>query len=178
MSHRNLVFDASALIFAKPILPYVKKEYEIKISQLVGEESGILAGVSIVPMSDVDKDFVYSLLRSNSGKESAVSYRRGRRVRNAGEAEALAIAKRLNTPIVLHDKLACTWAKSYRISLIELVDLPEQLRLVPQEDLIIFYGNLCKQRSSQKACTKYSELSSKQSPIHKKQRSNDSHLRV
>lgn len=151
-------------------MPYVKKEYEIKISPLVGDESGVLAGVSIVPLDDTDKDFVYILLKNNSGKEYAINYKKGRKVRNAGEAEALALAKRLNIPIVLHDKLACTWARSYKIRLIELVDLPEQLRYVPIEDLTVLYGNLCKQRSSDKACVKYAELSVKQSSSSNKKK--------
>lgn len=42
-----LVFDTSALIFAKSIMSYVQKNYEIKITPLVSKESGISKGVSI-----------------------------------------------------------------------------------------------------------------------------------
>jgi hypothetical protein len=142
-------------------MPYVRRDFEIVISPLVCDESGVCSNVSIIPLDEEDKEFAYNILRYCSTKDCALSYKKGRKVKNAGEAETLALAKRFEVPIVLHDKLACNWARTYRVSLIKLVDLPDNLRNVPNESLIEFYGRLCRQRSSDKACEKFARLTSK-----------------
>jgi hypothetical protein len=160
---QNLAFDASALIFSKPIMPHLCKAVRIVITPLVSEESGISDNVSIISLEEDDKKFVYDILRHTANKDCATNYKKGRRVRNAGEAEMLALAKRLGVQLVLHDKLACTWARTYKISYIKLVDLPDQLKSIPVDALIDFYQSLCNQRSSDKACERYSQLIARRS---------------
>jgi hypothetical protein len=155
---RILVFDASALIFAKPILNFVQKDYKIIVSPLISEESGISNGISIVELDDGDKGFVYKCLRTVVEKDCAINYRKGRKIKHAGEIEALALAKRFNAPIVYHERLISLWAKMFRIANIRLVDLPEKTSSIPKESLLPFYNQLCKQMSSKKACDKYEEI--------------------
>jgi hypothetical protein len=109
-------------------------------------------------LEDEDKEFVFNILKYCGKKDYAINYRKGRSVKNAGEAETLALAKRFGVSIVLHDKLACNWARTYRIGLIKVIDLPENLKSIPNEALIEFYGLLCKQRSSDKACERLAQL--------------------
>lgn len=155
---RILVFDASALIFAKPILSYTQKDYEIKITHLISKESSISEGVSIEKLEESDVDFVYNCLKVVFDKDYAISYKKGRKIKHSGEIEALALARRYNAPIVIHEKLISSWAKMFNIKYIRLVDLPERIKSAPKEDLIKFYDTLCKQMSSKKACKKLEEL--------------------
>lgn len=153
-----LVFDTSALIFAKSIMSYVQKNYEIKITPLVSKESGISEGVSIEELGKKDKDFAYNLLRIAFFKDYAISYKRGRKVKHAAEIEALALARRFDSPIVFHEKRISSLARMYNIKSVRLIDLPDKVKFIPDEELIKFYDTLCKQRSSKEACEKLEEL--------------------
>ena len=158
MGQRSLVFDASALLFSKPILPFVQRNYIIAITELISIETGVSKGVTIIQLEDEDKDLAFNILKMGFGKEQAISYKKRGKMTHAGEAEALAIAKRLKIPVVLHEELPCRWCKAYNITYVKVADLPEKLGLIPIESLISFYEALCKQRSSQKACDKAKEL--------------------
>jgi hypothetical protein len=155
---RVLVFDSSALIFARSILTYVQRDYKIVISPLISEESGISNGISIVNLEDSDRNFVYDCLKVVFCKDYAINYRKGRRIKHSGEVEAFALARRFDAPIVFHEKLIGLWAKMFKIEHIRLVDLPEKTASIPKQALLAFYDVLCKQRSSKKACDKYKEI--------------------
>ena len=161
MAQRSLVFDTSALLFSKPILSFVQRDYIISITELISIEAGISNGVTIVNLEDSDKDLAFNILKRGFGKEQAISYRKRGKMKHAGEAEALAIAKRLNVPIVLHENLPIVWCKMCNIAYVKVADLPEKLGPVPVDNLISFYEGLCKQKSSQKACDKAKELNMK-----------------
>ena len=158
MTKRDLVFDASALIFAEPIFDFIVMQYDVKISPLISAETGISEGVSVISLEPDDVVFVCELLRRFFGKDSSIRYKKGYKLKHAGEAEALALAKRYHAPVVLHEKNPVLWAKMYKIESIELVDLPDRLNPIPTSNAIRFYELLCKQRSSNKACKKLAEL--------------------
>jgi predicted nucleic acid-binding protein len=155
---RRISFDASALIFAKSILHYIKQDYEILVTPLIKNESGSSDDITVVQLEDEDKEFVYKVLRFAFTKDYAINYKKGRKVKNAGEAEALAIAKREDIPVVIHEKRISKWAKTWNVESIRLVDLPDRVEGIPVENLLEFYKRLCKQRSSEKACEKLDEL--------------------
>lgn len=166
MRQRSLVFDASALVCSKPILSSIQNDYSIKVTELISKEAGISKGVDILELTDDDIKLAFRILRQGFGKEQAKSYLKHRKMKQAGEAEALAIAKRLNLPVVLQESLACSWCKMYQIRYIEIVNLPEKVSFIPINDQILFYEALCKQRSYlPKSCEKAKELNLKKTKV-------------
>jgi len=158
MERDLLIFDASAIIFSKSIWKYIHQEFTIIVSPLIKNESGVSDGLEVVDLNDKDKEFVARTLHSEFSKHSATNYKKGKAPKNAGEIEALALAKRFHKPIVYHDNIVRRLAKARNIQSISLVDLPDRIDNIPKEDLIDFYKKLCRMRSSEKACQKITEL--------------------
>lgn len=131
----KLVFNTSGLHFCKTILNELRGNCEIILSPLVATHFRQTTGYSIEELTDSDKDFVYQMIRRHLNKELATNYKRGRKTNHAGEFESIALAKRLETYVVIHDRQAGQWAKLERVRSLHPIDVPD-----------IFYHKLSKEK--------------------------------
>lgn len=159
-SKRKLIFDTSALLFCNIIQDELKDNCEIIVVPYVSRElPQKQADYHIEPLNDLDKEYVYRMIRRHlNNKELATNYRRGRRTANAGEFEAIALSKRLEIPVVIHDKRARTWAKMEGVRSLHPIDLPDTFfHKLSEPKLIEFLKSLCKMRY-EPACEKLQKL--------------------
>ena len=144
------------------ILDYVQDNYEILLSPLIATEfSRKEARYSIEALTDSDKEYVYKMIRRYLDKELAINYRRGRRTSHAGEFESIALAKRLEVPVVIHDNRPRQWAKMENVRSLHPIELPDTFRQkLPKEQLIQFLSFHCKMKH-EPACEKLRKLQEK-----------------
>ena len=131
----KLVFNTSGLHFCKTILDELQVNCEIILSPLVATHFRQTIEYSIEELTDSDKDLVYQMIRRHLNKELATKYKRGRKTDHAGEFESIALAKRLETYVVIHDQRARQWAKLEKVRSLHPIDVPD-----------IFYHKLSKDK--------------------------------
>jgi hypothetical protein len=138
-----LVFDSSALIFARPILAEILGRATVVIPQQVASEIGqVPKGVSIKDLEESEQKYVAKLLRRYRGKDEATDYTRGRRLQGIGELEAMVLARKLGVKVVLHDQKALEMARQERLEAVPLADLPAKIGLPRSSSLDEFYRKL------------------------------------
>lgn len=159
-SRRKFIFDTSGLLFCSTIQNEIEDNCEIIVSPCVATEfSQKQVAYHIEPLSDADKEYVFRMIRRYlNNKELATNYRRGRKTANAGEFESIALSKRLEIPVVVHDKRARTWARFEHVESLHPVDLPDTfVHKLPTAKLIEFLTYHCKMRYGP-ACEKLEKL--------------------
>jgi len=159
---RNFVFNTSGLVFCHHILEAVKENCEIIVSPLVdthfSQREKKEIGYSIEPLGESERKYVYKMIRRYLNKELAINYRRGRKTSHAGEFESIAIAKRLETPVIIHDRIARRWAKMENVPSLHPTELPETFHhKLRKEKFIEFLEIHCKMKY-QPACEKLEKL--------------------
>jgi hypothetical protein len=123
---RKFIFDTSGLVFCSLIKNEVEDNCEILVSPYVTAEfSQKKIAYVIEPLTDPDKEYVASMIRRYLNKELSTNYRRGRKTANAGEFESIALSKRLGIPVVIHDRMARTWARYEHVESLHPVELPD-----------------------------------------------------
>ena len=159
LTRRKWVFDDSGLDFCRHILDAIKDNGEIIVSSRVGAHfSQKEIGFSIEALSESDKTYVYKMIRRYLNKELAINYRRGKKTYHAGEFESIAVAKRLEIPVVMHDNRARKWAKMEKVESFHPIELPETFhRKLEKQKLIEFLEFHCKMQYKP-ACEKLLKL--------------------
>jgi len=154
----RLVFNTSGLHFCMQILDAIKENCEIILSPLVATHFSQKVEYSVEGITDFDKNYVYQMIRRYLNKELATDYKRGRRTSHAGEFESIALAKRLETYVVIHDQRARQWAKSERVRSLHPIDVPDIFyRKLPKEKMREFLDFHCRMKY-EPACEKLRRL--------------------
>jgi len=154
----RLVFNTSGLHFCMNILDALKENCEITLSPLVATHFSQKVGYLTEELTDSDKDFVYQMIRRYLNKELATNYRRGRRTSHAGEFESIALAKRFETYVVIHDQRARRWARSERVGSLHPIEVPDIFyHKLPKEKMREFLDFHCRMKY-EAACEKLRRL--------------------
>ena len=156
---RKFIFNTSGLHFCIHILDPVKNNCEILVSPLVATHfSQKEIGYQIKVLSELDREYVYTMIRRCLNKELATNYRRGRKTSHAGEFESIALSKRLKIPVVIHDNRARKWAKMENVESLHPIELPDTFyHKLSKEKLIEFLKFHCKMKY-EPACEKLRKL--------------------